>query len=43
MGDLDEGCEYTWKDVADDIHEALVSAQRTPKVGIDKVAIDEYR
>ena len=43
MGDLDEGCEYTWKDVADDIHEALVSAQTTPKVGIDKVAIDEYR
>jgi hypothetical protein len=25
-GDLDEGCQYSWKDVAIDIHEALVSA-----------------
>jgi len=24
-GDLDEGCEYSWKDVAHDIHDALVS------------------
>lgn len=43
MGDLDEGCEYSWRDVADDIYEALVSAQTTLKVGFDKVAIDEYR
>jgi hypothetical protein len=26
-GDLDEGCEYSWKDVAHDIHQALVSTQ----------------
>ena len=43
MGDLDEGCEYSWRDVAHDIYQDLVSAQTTPKVGIDKVAIDEYR
>jgi len=24
-GDLDEGCEYSWKDVAHDINDALVS------------------
>jgi len=41
-GDLDEGCEYSWKDVAHDVHEALVSTQMTSRVGVDKVAITEY-
>jgi len=35
-GDLDEGREYSWKDVAHDIHEALVSTQMTSRLGVDK-------
>ena len=41
-GELDEGCEYSWKDVAHDIHEALVSTHMTSVVGIDKAAITEH-
>jgi hypothetical protein len=41
-GDLDEGCEYSWKDVAHDIHEALVSRQLLLKLVTENVAIPEY-
>ena len=42
-GDLDEGCEYSWKDVAHDIHDALVSPiSRGLRTVSDEAEIAQY-